>query len=174
MEEKRVRVGVVGFGTVGSGVAKLILEDADAIASKMGVRLELACVVDVDTERPRPVQLPAGVLTNDLGRLVGDKSISVGVELVGGTGIAKEVQLKMLRAGKDVVTANKALLATHGPELYRVARERPVHRLRSQLCRRNPHHRGDPNGNGGQPDHRHVRDRQWDLQLHPLQHELEG
>jgi homoserine dehydrogenase len=123
VEEKRVRVGLVGFGTVGSGVAKLILEDADCIAAKMGVRLELACVVDVDTERPRPVQLPSGVLTNDLGRLLGDKSISVGIELVGGTGIAKEVQLKMLRAGKDVVTANKALLATHGPELYRVARE---------------------------------------------------
>ncbi len=123
MEDKRVRVGVVGFGTVGSGVAKLILEDADTIASKMGVRLELACVVDVDTTRPRPVQLPDGVLTNDLGRLLGDKSISVGIELVGGTGVAKDVQLKMLRAGKDVVTANKALLATHGPELYRVARE---------------------------------------------------
>ena len=123
MEEKRVRVGLVGFGTVGSGVAKLILEDAEAIATKMGVRLELACVVDVDTQRPRPVQLPDGVLTNDLGRLLGDKSISVGIELVGGTGIAKEVQLKILRAGKDVVTANKALLATHGPELYRVARE---------------------------------------------------
>jgi len=123
VEEKRVRVGLVGFGTVGSGVAKLILEDADAIAAKMGVRLELACVVDVDTERPRPVQLPSGVLTNDIGRLLGDKSISIGIELVGGTGIAKEIQLKMLGAGKDVVTANKALLAVHGPELYRAARD---------------------------------------------------
>ena len=113
----------MGFGTVGSGVAKLILEDADGIAAKMGVRLELACVVDVDTERPRPVQLPNGVLTNDLGRLLGDESIRIGIELVGGTGIAKDVQLKMLRAGKDVVTANKALLAVHGAELYRVARE---------------------------------------------------
>ncbi len=123
VEEKRVRVGLVGFGTVGSGVAKLILEDADCIAAKMGVRLELACVVDVDTERTRCVQLPAGVLTNDLGRLLEDKSISIGIELVGGTTIAKDVQLKMLRAGKDVVTANKALLAAHGAELYQVARE---------------------------------------------------
>jgi homoserine dehydrogenase len=114
---------LVGFGTVGSGVAKLIQEDAECIAAKMGVRLELACVVDVDTERPRPVQLPAGVLTHDLGRLLNDKSISIGIELVGGTGIAKDIQLKMLRAGKDVVTANKALLATHGSELYQVARE---------------------------------------------------
>jgi homoserine dehydrogenase len=67
--------------------------------------------------------LPEGVLTNDLNRLLEDRSISIGIELVGGTGIAKEIQLKMLRAGKDVVTANKALLAEHGGELYRVARE---------------------------------------------------
>ena len=123
MDEQRVRVGLVGFGTVGTGVAKLICEDGGAIASKMGVRLELACVVDVDTQRPRPVQLPDGVLTGDLNRLLEDRSITVGIELVGGTGIAKEIQLKMLRAGKDVVTANKALLAVHGGELYRVAHE---------------------------------------------------
>jgi homoserine dehydrogenase len=123
VNEQRVRVGLVGFGTVGTGVAKLILEDGDAIASKMGVRLELACVVDVDTQKPRPVPLPDGVLTSDLNRLLGDPSITAGIELVGGTGIAREIQLQMLRAGKDVVTANKALLAVHGGELYRVARE---------------------------------------------------
>lgn len=123
VEEKRVRLGLVGFGTVGTGVAKLILEQADDIAAKMGVRPELACVVDVDTETPRPVRLPDGVLTRDLSRLLGDPSIDIGIELVGGTGVAKEIQLSMLRAGKDVVTANKALLAEHGPELYRVAHE---------------------------------------------------
>lgn len=123
VEDKRVRVGLVGFGTVGTGVAKLLLEDVDAIAAKMGVRPELACVVDVDTAKLRPVKLPPGVLTNDLNRLLNDKSISIGIELVGGTGVAKDIQMKMLRAGKDVVTANKALLAKHGPELYQVARE---------------------------------------------------
>jgi homoserine dehydrogenase len=116
-------VGLVGFGTVGSGVAKLICEQSETIAARMGVRLELACVVDTDVERPRPVALPDGVLTTDLNRLLDDESIDVGVELVGGTGIAREIQLRMLRAGKDVVTANKALLAEHGGELYRVARE---------------------------------------------------
>ena len=114
---------MVGFGTVGAGVAKMIMEEADTIAAKMGVRPELACVVDTDLEKPRPVQLPPGVLTNDLNRLLNDPSIHVGVELVGGTGIARDIQLKMLRAGKDVVTANKALLAEHGGELYQVARE---------------------------------------------------
>lgn len=123
MEEKRVRIGLVGFGIVGTGVAKLILEEAGSIAAKMGVRPELACVVDMDTERTRQVQLPPGLLTNDLNQLLNDPSITIGIELVGGTGVAKDIQLKMLRAGKDVVTANKALLAKHGAELYQVARE---------------------------------------------------
>lgn len=123
MEEEQVRIGLVGFGTVGSGVAKLICEEADTIAAKMGVRLELARVVDVDTERPRPVPLPEGVLTDDIDELLRDETISIGVELVGGTGAAKDIQLKMLGAGKDVVTANKALLAECGGELYRAARE---------------------------------------------------
>ena len=123
MDEKRVRVGLAGFGTVGTGVAKLICEEADAIATKMGVRLELARVVDLDTTTPRPVKLPEGVLTDDINALLDDESITVAVELIGGTTVAKDLQLKMLRAGKDVVTANKALLAEHGSELYRVARE---------------------------------------------------
>lgn len=123
MEEKHVRVGLAGFGTVGTGVAKIICEEADAIAAKMGVRLELARVVDLDTATPRPVTLPEGVLTNDINALLGDESISIAVELIGGTTVAKDLQLQMLRAGKDVVTANKALLAEHGSELYRVAHE---------------------------------------------------
>jgi homoserine dehydrogenase len=123
MAERAVKIGLVGFGTVGSGVAKLILEKADLIAAKMGLRLELGCVVDIDTRTPRPVKLPAGVLTSDLNVLLNDKSIKIGVELVGGTDAAKEIQLKMLRAGKDVVTANKALLAECGNELYKAARE---------------------------------------------------
>jgi len=123
MAEKKVRVGLAGFGTVGCGVAKLILEEGDRIAERTGIRLELAAVVDLDTTTERAVKLPAGLLTSDIGRILNDDSISVGVELIGGTGAAKDIQLKMLRAGKDVVTANKALLAEHGTELYGVARE---------------------------------------------------
>jgi len=121
MAEQVVRVGLVGFGTVGSGIAKIILEDADSIAVRTGVRLELGCVVDIDMNSPRPVKLPPGVLTNDLDKLLKDDSIRIGVEMVGGTDAAKEIQLKMLEAGKDVVTANKALLAEYGYELYRAA-----------------------------------------------------
>jgi homoserine dehydrogenase len=123
MAEKNVKIGLVGFGTIGAGVAKLILEDADSIAAKTGLRLELACVVDIDTKSARPVKLPKGILTNDLDKLLKDDSIKIGIELVGGTDAAKQIQLKMLRAGKDVVTANKALLAEYGNELYKVAHE---------------------------------------------------
>jgi homoserine dehydrogenase len=121
MAEKQVKVGLVGFGTVGCGVAKLILKDADSIAAKTGLRLELGCVVDSDTESPRPVKLPDGILTDDINWLLNDDTIQIGVELVGGTDVAKQIQLKMLEAGKDVVTANKALLAQHGNELYKAA-----------------------------------------------------
>ncbi|MHC4618636.1 MAG: homoserine dehydrogenase [Planctomycetota bacterium] len=121
MNEKRTRVGLVGFGTVGCGVAKLILEEPASIAAKTGLRLELACVVDIDTKSPRPVKLPEGILTTDLNRLLSDDSISIGVELVGGTDAARQIQLKILESGKDVVTANKALLAECGSELYEAA-----------------------------------------------------
>jgi homoserine dehydrogenase len=123
MAEKIVKVGLVGFGTIGCGVAKLIAEGADTIAAKTGLRLELACVVDIDTKSARPVKLPEGILTEELDRLLNDDTIEIGVETVGGTDAAKQVQLKMLKAGKHVVTANKALLAEYGNELYKVARQ---------------------------------------------------
>ncbi len=121
MSEQVVKIGLVGFGTVGAGVAKLILRDGNSIAAKTGLRLKLTCVVDTDTKSARPVKLPKGILTNDLNKLLKDDSIKIGIELVGGTKAAKQIQLKMLRAGKDVVTANKALLAEYGSELYKAA-----------------------------------------------------
>lgn len=124
MAEKNVKIGLVGFGTIGCGVAKLIIEDADLIAARTGIRLELACVVDIDTSSPRSVKLPDGILTNDLNKLLNDKTIQIGIETIGGIDVAKQVQLKMLEAGKDVVTANKALLAENGNELYKTAHER--------------------------------------------------
>jgi len=122
MKEKVVKVGIVGFGTIGSGVAKILLEQADNIASKTHVRVELSCVVDLDTESDRPVKLPPGMLTNEINKLLDDDSIDIGVELVGGTVAAREIQMKMLASGKDVVTANKALLAEFGNEIYNAAR----------------------------------------------------
>jgi homoserine dehydrogenase len=123
MNQKTVKVGIVGFGTVGAGVAKILLEDAAAIEAKTGIKLELAKVVDKDLTTKRPVELPQGVLTDDLDAIINDDSIDIAVEVIGGTTIACEIQKKLLCAGKDVVTANKALLAERGSELYAVAHE---------------------------------------------------
>ena len=123
MAQRTVKVGLVGFGTVGCGVVKLITEQADLMAQKTGIRLELGCVVDIDTKKQRPVKLEDGLLTDDINKMLSDKSIEIGVELVGGTSIAKQIQLQMLNSGKDVVTANKALLAEHGSELMECARK---------------------------------------------------
>ncbi len=117
-QKNNIKVGLVGFGTVGSGVAKIILEDREKIASRTGIDIELAAVVDKDTTSPRPVKLPPGLLTDNLDAMLSDNSIDIAVELIGGTTIAKDIVLKMLRSGKHVVTANKALLAEHGNELY--------------------------------------------------------
>jgi len=121
MAEKTVKIAIVGFGTIGSGVAKILLEDADYIEAKTGIRIELAKVVDIDTKNKRKVALPQGILTDNLNSVLEDKSIEIGVELVGGTKAAKDIQLKLLAAGKDVVTANKALLAEYGNELFTAA-----------------------------------------------------
>jgi len=123
MNEKVVKIGLVGFGTVGSGVVKILLENSDMIAAKTGLRLELDCVVDKDIETERPIKVPKDLLTDDINKLLDDTSIQIGLELVGGTSAAKEIQKKLLQAKKDVVTANKALLAEYGNELYEVARQ---------------------------------------------------
>ena len=85
--------------------------------------VELACVVDSDLRRQRNVSLPLGLLTDDLSKVLNDPEISVAIELVGGLEPARTIVLKLLESGKDVVTANKALLAEHGPELFDRARQ---------------------------------------------------
>jgi len=118
---KSVGVGIIGFGTVGTGVAKILLGRQEELTRRLGVRPTLAAVVDIDTERPRPVELPKGILTNDLGPVLSDKSIQVVIELIGGTTVARDVIVKALEAGKHVVTANKALLARRGREIFDTA-----------------------------------------------------
>ncbi|MHC5089707.1 MAG: homoserine dehydrogenase, partial [Planctomycetota bacterium] len=118
MKTKVVKVGVIGYGTVGMGVARVLFENADEITRRTGLRLELVRVVDTDTTTPRSFPLPEGVLTDNLDALLEDRSIDIAVELVGGTTVAKDIQSKLLAAGKHVVTANKALLAERGSELF--------------------------------------------------------
>ncbi|MBM4038502.1 MAG: homoserine dehydrogenase, partial [Planctomycetes bacterium] len=126
VDTKTCYVGLVGFGTVGGGVAKILLTDAGKLRAKTGIQIVLRRICDVDLTRDRGVRVPEGVLTNDLDAVLKDPEIEVVVELVGGTTVAKEITLRAIAAGKRVVTANKALLAEHGRELFRAARERGV------------------------------------------------
>ena len=117
------KVGLIGCGTVGRGVAAILRAEADEIANKTGVRLELARVADIDPDRPRQAGVPAKLVTTEASDVIEDRGIAAVIELVGGTNVARDFVLRALRAGKDVVTANKALLAKHGKEVYRTARE---------------------------------------------------
>ncbi|MCF7958950.1 MAG: homoserine dehydrogenase [Phycisphaerae bacterium] len=122
MAEKCVNIALIGFGIVGSGVAKIILEKADHISRRTGLRLVLRHIVDTDLVRSRPVAVPEGILHSDLDKVVHDPEVQIAIVLVGGTTVAGEIQKRLLAAGKDVVTANKALLAERGDELFEVAR----------------------------------------------------
>ncbi len=116
-----MRVGLVGFGTIGTGVARAFASHGDSIAERLGFRLQLARIADIDLERDRGVSL-AGIQTSrDWRDIVNDPEIDLVVETIGGTRVAKDVVLAALDAGKYVVTANKALLATHGREIYALA-----------------------------------------------------
>lgn len=120
---KKTKVAIVGMGTVGTGVARLLLDHGDRTARHAGRTLWLEQVVVRDTNKPRTADLPVGVLSDDLSRIMDDPEIKVVAQLVGGLEPAREIMLKLLESGKDVVTANKALLAEHGPELFDRARD---------------------------------------------------
>ncbi len=120
---KKIKIGLVGFGVVGTGVARILLEQNKQIKHKTGLELELTCIVDKDTTSKRPLDLPQGLLTDDLDRLLNDDTIDIAVELIGGTTFALDLHKKLLNSGKHVVTANKALLAEYGNELYRTAKQ---------------------------------------------------
>jgi homoserine dehydrogenase len=115
-------IALIGCGTVGSGVARLLLEHPQRFSARAGRPLELRRVVVRDPQRARPVSLPAGIVTTDLDAVLRDPRVQVAAEVVGGVDWAREAMLRLLAAGKDVVTANKALLALHGHEVFEAAR----------------------------------------------------
>ena len=122
-----VRIGLLGLGTVGAGVAKILLTRRAMLEERAGGQLTLAAVADADLIRPREgLDLAALPMVNDAAKVIADPSIHVVIELVGGLEPARTFILKALAAGKHVVTANKALLAHHGAELYDEARRRGV------------------------------------------------
>jgi homoserine dehydrogenase len=123
---KEIGVGVIGFGTVGTGTVRLLLENAEQLRKRLGVPVRLVRVADNDTARDRGVSLTEGVFVSDGMQVVRDPNIHIVVELVGGTGAAKDFLLEAVRNGKSVVTANKALLAECGPEIVRAVRDAGV------------------------------------------------
>lgn len=117
----RIGVGIIGFGTVGTGVAKILLDNAALITRRVGVPVELRRVADLDITRDRGVTLPSGLLTTDARQVLAAPDIDIVIELIGGYDTAKRVIMDAIAAGKHVVTANKALLALHGEEIFDAA-----------------------------------------------------
>jgi homoserine dehydrogenase len=115
---------MLGCGTVGSGVAHLLLNHAERMTRRAGRPLLLKHVVVRDATKQRACELPAGMLTTDLDRVLGDPDVHVVVELAGGTTWARKAALAALATGRDLVTANKALLARHGTEIFAAAHQR--------------------------------------------------
>jgi len=123
---RRIQVGLLGCGTVGTGVAKLLLERPEVISARLGAELVLRRVADIDTARDRGLRFPEGVLVAEARQVLDDPEIAIVVEMIGGTGIAREFILEAIARGKHVVTANKALIASCGNELFEAAARRGV------------------------------------------------
>lgn len=126
MAKESVNVGIIGFGTVGTGTARILLENAEVIAKRAGFPVVLKKIADRDTTRDRGIVLPEGILTASADDVLNDPDIDVVVELVGGIHPAKDFLLKAIANGKHVVTANKALLATEGADIFAAADQKGV------------------------------------------------
>lgn len=120
------RVALVGCGTVGGATAELLVRDRALIAERSGVDIELAAIVDRSFTHAEALGLPDSLFRPDLDEVLGDDEIDIVIELVGGLEFARDLIKRAFEAGKHVVTANKALLAHHGAELFSYARERGV------------------------------------------------
>ena len=119
------KVGIVGCGTVGGGVVKLLLKNAEVIERRIGKKIEIAFVADKEVEKVKRLGIPEEKIFND-GFDALSRECDVVVELIGGTTVAKEIILQAIEKGRHVVTANKALLAESGEELFKKAREKGV------------------------------------------------
>jgi homoserine dehydrogenase len=118
---QQVNLGIIGGGTVGGGVYQAVQRNGALMGSRLGVRLHVAGMAVRDVNKKRVVPIPRSILSADWSAVVHDPKVNLVVELMGGTTTAREVVLAALRAGKPVVTANKALLSAHGEELFETA-----------------------------------------------------
>ncbi|MEO7299015.1 MAG: homoserine dehydrogenase [Verrucomicrobiota bacterium] len=118
---REINIGMIGGGTVGSGVFRAFQTNGALMESRLGVKMNFRKIAVKAFDEPRPYEIPKSLMTLDWQNVVNDPHIQIIIELVGGTGIARTMILSALGKGKTVVTANKALLSAHGPELFAAA-----------------------------------------------------
>jgi homoserine dehydrogenase len=123
---KEIRVGLLGFGTIGVGVAKVFQQNAGLMANRLGAQMKLVRIADLDITTDRGIKIDPGVLTTDADQVLANPEIDVVIELIGGYEPARSFVLKAIENGKHVVTANKALLAKHGEEILGAAARKGV------------------------------------------------
>jgi homoserine dehydrogenase len=121
---EKINIGLIGFGNVGAGVVKIIRERNVFLTSKIGLQLEIKKICDKDTSSKRNVPVDKNLITKDPRQIIDDPKIDIVIELIGGTHPAKEFIVGALNKGKNIVTANKALLAEYGRELFALAGDR--------------------------------------------------
>ena len=123
---QKINIGLIGFGTVGTGVVKVLKENTKVIQERLGAEIVLKKIADKDITRDRGVEIDKSILTTDANDIINDPSINIVIELVGGIEPAKTFILKALNNKKHVVTANKALLSQHGEEIFKTAAKNNV------------------------------------------------
>lgn len=121
---RKINIGLIGLGTVGEGLVKALGGQRKRIRDRLGVDLVLRSVAEKNWRRKREVRIPPSVRVSDASKILGDPNVDIVVELVGGCGDARKYVIEALRAGKQVVTANKALLAEHGREIFSLAQRK--------------------------------------------------
>ncbi len=125
-EQRPVRIGLLGIGTVGGGTYEVLTRNQDEITRRVGRPLVITRVADLDLDLARRLTGPEVDVTDDATSVVSDPDIDIVIELIGGYGIAKTLTLEAISHGKHVVTANKALLAVHGYEIFQAAQDNDV------------------------------------------------
>jgi len=123
---KKINIGMLGCGTVGTGVARILIKNEDLISSRTGAILNLKRIADIDITTDRGIRFDDGVMTTDAYKVVDDPGIDIILEMIGGDTIAKDLTLRAINNGKHLVTANKALLAGQGNFIFRAAEEKGV------------------------------------------------
>src|SRR5665647_1823307 len=123
---EKVKIAILGFGNVGTGVWRILIENKKEIMKRANYEIEVAKILVKDINKKRDIELPRGVLTDNIDDIINDESIKIVVELVGGREEAKEYMIRAMKAKKHIVTANKVVIANYGKELFEIAEQENV------------------------------------------------